>query len=177
MYIKSLNNGIHRTLYEDKIKTYNENDGFTVEDMLHFGYGHIDAACVLFNDDAAFFDSAGYLAHLGTEALLKAWHLHLFDQFKNSHNLTTLYDELKVHDNKIDIGEKNEDFLRELDAFYSLRYPRMKEGPIEVGSDMLAQFIEFLSSFWQLFPDEIIEIYDLIDPTERGGRILMEKKR
>jgi HEPN domain-containing protein len=159
------------------MKTYTKNDGFTVEDMLHFGYGHIDAACALFNDDSAFLDSAGYLAHLGTEVLLKAWHLHLFGQFKNTHNLTTLYDELKAHDSKIDIGAKNVAFLRELDEFYSLRYPPRREGPIEVGSDMLAQFNELLASFWQLFPDEIVEIYNRISPTKKGGRILMEKKR
>lgn len=158
------------------MKIFTKENGFTVEDMLHFGYGHVDTAFALFKDDAVFFDSAGYLGHLGTEVVLKAWHLHVFSQFKNVHKLVILYDELKSHDNKINLGTKNETFLKELDGFYSLRYPRKKEGPIEVGSDMVKQFEELLDSLWQLLPDEMIEIYNRLDPTKKGGRILMEKK-
>jgi len=156
------------------MKTFTKEDGFTVEDMLHFGYGHVDAAFALFKDDAAFFDSAAYLGHLGTEVVLKAWHLHAFGQFKNIHKLATLYDELKSHDNKIDLGTKNETLLKELDGFYSLRYPRKKGGPIEVGSDMVKQFEELLDSLWQLFPNEMIEIYNRLNHTKKGGRVLME---
>jgi len=159
-----------------KQKVFTKNDGFTVEDMLHFGYGHIDAARVLFNNDEAFLDSAGYLAHLGTEVVLKAWHLHAKDHFENKHNVINLYKELKAYDNKIDIGAENENLLRELDKFYELRYPRRKEGPIEVGSDMLMQFEKLLNSLWQLLPDEMIDIYNRIDQTKKGGRVLMQKK-
>lgn len=159
-----------------KPKIFTKNDGFIVDDMLHFGYGHIDAAIALFNSDVAFLDSAGYLAHLGTEVVLKAWHLHAFSQFENGHKLETLYSKLKAHDGKIDLGAENEEFLRELDKFYELRYPRRKEGPIEVGADMLIQFEKLLDSLWGFFPDEMIDIYNNIDPTRKGGRRLMAKK-
>ncbi len=159
-----------------KLKTFSINDGITVEDMLHFGYGHIDAAIALFKDDAAFFDSAGYLAHLGIKVVLISWHLHTFGQFKNIHELDTLYMQLKTLDNKIDLGTENENFLKELDKFYMLRYPCRKEGPIEVGSDMLVQFEKLLDSLWQLLPDEMKDIYNRIDRTKKGGRVLMEKR-
>lgn len=157
-------------------KVYKRSDGFNEEDLLHFGYGHIEAAYALFKDDPLFLDSAGYLAHLGTELVLKACHLHLFDQFKESHNLINLFDELKSDGSSFDIGKNNLDFLKELDKFYLLRYPRRKEGPIEVGTDMVAQFEDLLKSLWQVFPDKIIEVYNRIDTTKKAGRVLMGKE-
>jgi hypothetical protein len=157
-------------------KTFSINNGFTVEDMLHFGYGHIDAARALFEDDTAFLDSAGYLAHLGTEIVLKSWHLHIFGQFKDMHKLLDLYNELKAHDNKINLGASNEAFLKELDNFYLLRYPSRNKGPVEVGGDTLIAFNNLLDSLWDLFPEEIIEIYEKLDPTKKGGRVLMARK-
>jgi len=157
-------------------KIYSKADGVIVDDMLHFGYGHIDAARALLEDDAAYLDSAGYLAHLGTEVVLKSWHLHVFGQFEEGHKLQELYDKLKTHDNKNNLGTENEEFLKELDKLYLLRYPRKKEGPVEVGSDMLTIFDNFLESLWRNLPDEMIDIYNRIDPTKKGGRVLMQKK-
>jgi len=159
-----------------KKKIYSKADGFTVKDMLHFGHGHIVAARALFEGDAAYLDSAGYLAHLGTEVVLKSWHLHVFVQFEEGHKLQELYDKLKTHDNRINLGTQNEGFLKELDKLYFLRYPCKKEGPVEVGSDMLEAFDRLLDSLWRVLPKEIVEIYNNIDPTRKGGRILMEKK-
>ena len=156
-------------------KIFTRSDGFNEEDLLHFGYGHIEAAIALFNDDPLFLDSAGYLAHLGTEVVLKACHLNVFDQFQETHNLIALFDELKTHDSAFDIEPENFDFLKKIDKLYLLRYPRKKEGPIEVGSDMLSQFKGLLESLWQVFPEKIIEIYSRIDPTKKAGRVLMEK--
>lgn len=158
------------------MKTFTKKDGFTVEDMLHFGYGHVDAARALFDDDAAFLDSAGYLAHLGTETVLKAWHLHDFGQFKDTHGLVVLYNELKSKNPHIHLRPEQEAFLNTLDGFYSLRYPRKKAGPIEVGSDMLPQFEELLNSLWRLLPEEMVDINNSIDQTKKGGRVLMEKR-
>lgn len=39
---------------------------------------------------------------------------------------------------------------------------------------MVKQFEELLDSLWQLFPDEMIEIYNRLDHTKKGGRVLME---
>ena len=157
-------------------KVCKRSDGFNEEDLLHFGYGRIEAAYALFNNDPKYLDSAGYLAHLGTELVLKACHLYHFDQFEESHNLINLFDKLKSHDNSYDIEQKSIDFLNELCKFYLLRYPRRGEGPIEVGSDMVDQLTDLLESLWQVFPDKIVEEYNQIDTTKKAGRILMEKK-
>ncbi len=71
---------------------YTAEEGYTVEDLLHFGYSHVDAAKLLFKADPVFYDSAGYLMHLGIELVLKAWHLYSFGQFDNTHDLVKLAD-------------------------------------------------------------------------------------
>lgn len=156
--------------------TFSAKDGFTVEDLLHFGYGHVDAARTLFEGDPAFLDSAGYLAHLGTEVVLKTWHLLWFGQFDDTHDLVRLYDELKRKDNSLNIGAEHEAFLAELDKFYLLRYPRRKKGAVEVGSDQLTHFDALLNALWDKSPKELIDTYEKLDPTRKGGRVLMKKK-
>lgn len=155
---------------------YTAKDGYTVEDLLHFGYGHIDTARVLFEDDPAFLDSAGYLTHLGIELVLKAWHLAWFGEFNNTHDLLELFGELKKKDGSLNIGNDNKKFLAELDKFYLLRYPRRKAGPIEVGSDQLKQLDALLEALWKSLPEQLVESYEKLDRTTKGGRVLMQKK-
>jgi HEPN domain-containing protein len=73
---------------------YTVADGVAVPDLLHFGFDHISAAQALLKSNARHFDSAGYLAHLGFELLLKAWHLHEFTEFPNTHSLNNLWQKL-----------------------------------------------------------------------------------
>lgn len=155
---------------------YTAKDGYTIADLLHFGYGHVDAARALFEDDPAFLDSAGYLAHLGVELVLKAWHLAWFGQFDNTHDLVELFGTLKKKDASLHIGAGNEVFLKELDKFYLLRYPRRKGGAVEVGSDQLEPLDALLDALWKAMPKELVETYEKIDRTKKGGRILMKKK-
>lgn len=155
---------------------YKKEDGYTVEDLLHFGYGHVDAANALFNSNSAFLDSAGYLAHLGVELVLKAWHLDRFGQFNNTHNLTELFSELKQMDGSLGLGADNEGFLAELDEFYLLRYPRRRGGAVEVGTEHLEHLDSLHKALWGSMPEELRETYEKIDPTRKGGRVLMEKK-
>ncbi len=155
---------------------YTAKDGYTTEDLLHFGYGHIDAARALFLDDPAFLDSAGYLAHLGVEVVLKAWHLAWFGQFENTHDLVALLGALKKKDKSLNIGNDNEAFLSQLDKFYLLRYPRKKGDAVEVGSDQLKHLNALLDALWAKMPKELVETYKKIDRTRKGGRVLMRKK-
>ena len=156
---------------------YTIQDGYTVEDLLHFGYGHVDAARALFEDAPAFLDSAGYLAHLGVELLLKAWHLAWFGKFDNTHDLVELFNELKEIDASLNIGADNEKFLSQLDEFYLLRYPRRKKGPVEIGSEHLEHLDVLLDALWGSMPTELVGIYEGIDRTKKGGRVLMKKIR
>ncbi len=155
---------------------YTEKDGYSIEDLLHFGYGHVDAARALFRGDPAFLDSAGYLVHLGVELVLKAWHLAWFGQFDNTHDLIELFAVLKKKDAALDIGTDNEDFLTELDKFYLLRYPRRKAGAVEVGSDQLEPLDALLDALWKAMPKELVERYEKLDRTKKGGRVLMKRK-
>lgn len=155
---------------------YTARDGYTVEDLLHFGYGHIDAGRALFDDDPAFLDSAGYLTHLGVELVLKAWHLAWFGHFDNTHDLISLFDALRQQDKSIDIGSDNLKYLAELDTFYLLRYPRRKDGPVEVGSDQKELLNAFLDALWEQMPKELLDAYEKIDHATKGGRVLMKKK-
>ena len=156
--------------------SFSAKDDFTVGDMLHFGYGHIDAARTLFEDDPAFLDSAGYLAHLGTELILKAWHLLWFGQFDDTHDLVRLYTHIKKNDNSLNIGADNEAFLSELDKFYLLRYPRRKKGPVEIGSNQLTHFDALHDALWEKFPIELKDSYETLNLARKGGRVFMKKK-
>lgn len=155
---------------------YTEKDGYSIEDLLHFGYGHVDAARALFRSDPAFLDSAGYLAHLGVELVLKAWHLAWFGQFDNTHDLIELFAALKKKDGALDIGAENEAFLTKLDKFYLLRYPRRRAGAVEVGSDHREPLDALLDALLKAMPKELIEGYEKLDRTKKGGRVLMKKK-
>jgi HEPN domain-containing protein len=156
---------------------YTTQDGYTIEDLLHFGYGHVDAARAFFEDDPAFLDSAGYLAHLGIELILKSWHLAWFGKFDNTHDLVELFNELKKIDDSLNIGGDNEKFLTQLDEFYLLRYPRRKKGPVEIGSEHLERLDALLHALWESMPKVLVDIYKGIDRTKKGGRVLMKKIR
>ena len=76
----------------------------------------------------------------------------------------------------LDIGAENEAFLNELDKFYLLRYPRRKDGAVEVGSDQLTPLDALLHRLWKAMPKELVETYEKIDRTKKGGRVLMKKR-
>ncbi len=77
-----------------KPKIYTKED-CAPEDLLQYALDHIDAAELLIKTDLRFLDSAGYLAHMGIELLLKSWILHISDSFKGIHELIELFKQLK----------------------------------------------------------------------------------
>lgn len=152
--------------------------GYLESDMLHFGYDHIDTALTLIkNADPACYDSAGYLLQLGFELILKAWHLHEFTYFKDTHELNNLIAKLRQHKCKIEFSEEQKKTIIEINNFYNLRYPRRADGAtIEIGSDQVVKFEELLASLWQMLPSGLIEAYNTLDRTKKDGRVLMRKK-
>jgi len=48
---------------------------------------------------------------------------------------------------------------------------------VEVGSDQLEHLDALLEALWKVMPKQLVEIYEKIDPTMKGGRILMKKKK
>ena len=152
--------------------------GYLESDMLHFGYDHIDTALGLIkNANPACYDSAGYLLQLGFELILKAWHLHEFGFFKDTHELSNLIAKLKQHKCKLEFTKEQEQTIKDINNFYNLRYPRRAEGTtIEIGSDQIKEFEELLDLLWKMLPTELIDAYESLDRAKKDGRVLMRRK-
>lgn len=151
--------------------------GFTIEDMLHFGFDHVDTGLALLrSENPSCYDSAGYVINLGFELILKAWHLYEFGFFKDTHPLNNLTDKLKSHKCGFKLSRGEEETLKMVDSFYQLRYPRREDGPIEIGSDEVESIELLLDAIWQQFPDSLEAAYKSLTPTSKGGRVLMKKK-
>ena len=74
-------------------KNFTEKD-FTPADLLQAGIDHLSAAELLLKNDSIFFDSAGYLAHIGIELLLKSFILYINREFEGIHSLKDLTHQL-----------------------------------------------------------------------------------
>lgn len=158
----------------DRIKIYTPQDGFQADDLLHYGLDHLLAAEHLFQGSPNYLDSAGYLAHLGLELLLKGWHLYIFGRFKGIHKLQDLYNELKAADANTTLSQYHEETLSDLDVYTELRYPRRRD-PVEIGPENWQRIQDLVDAFFEKMPKELnAKVYKL-SPTKKGGRVLMER--
>lgn len=149
-------------------------DGVTVADLLHFGLDHISAAQALLQSNARHFDSAGYLAHLGFELLLKAWLLHGSNQFPKIHVLEDLWQEVHVSSNVPPLSHRDLETLRFFDSYGDLRYPKLNN-PVEVGSEDLLRISLLANALFERIPKSLHEIVVGLHWSTKGGRMLMEK--
>ncbi len=155
-----------------KEKIFYKKNGYLEKDFLHFGYDHIDTGLTLLKEGLPYqFSSAGYLIHLVLELILKAFHIHEFGKFSVTHNIGCLFKSLNKK-----LSAEDQKALKLIDQYYLHRYPRMVEGPIEIGQDDLVVIESFLSTIWGLLPNNLREEYNKIDPLKKGGNILMEKR-
>lgn len=160
------------------MKMYTTNDGYRAPDLLQAGFDHLDAAYELFELNPRFLDSAGYLAHLGLELVLKAYLLHLKGAFKDTHSLQSLVKDIRELNPKFILQSPTEPFLRELDTFYGLRYPQPEVAKrAEVGSDMVPDIKALEHAVWADLPEELRAVYGAVDHTRKSGRILMRKRK
>lgn len=158
-------------------RKFKKEDGYKEEDLLHFGFDHIDTGIELLkNGHHGSFDSAGYLIQLGLELVLKSCHLHILGFFKDEHNLNTLINGLKENGCVFTFETKEKELINTVNDFYLLRYPRRVEGSIEIGSDQVDEIDSLLETIWNQLPDELIKLYEEIDRTKKDGRQLMEKE-
>ena len=72
-------------------RVFRLSDGFQPAELIRYGVDHLRAAERLFAGSPLFDDSAGYLAHLGIELLLKSMLLHADGRFPEEHRLQQLY--------------------------------------------------------------------------------------
>jgi HEPN domain-containing protein len=97
--------------------------GYTQLDLLQFARDHLFAAEKLFGLGVRTLDSAGYLAQLGIELLLKALLLGATGAFRDEQSILKLCCKVKHVVPSFKIPEPYSDVLPLLDRYYELRYP------------------------------------------------------
>lgn len=155
-------------------RIFSQIDGYSVGDFLHYGFDNLDAAELLLKNNARYFDSAGYLAHLGVEHLLKAWHLHSFGQFKEGHSLKNLWSTLQQHDTTLQLDSEAYETLRRIDTYFSLRYPNPAQSQ-EIGDDDLPAILRLEPAICSQMPPAMHHVMNALSGVRKGGRLLMEK--
>jgi HEPN domain-containing protein len=158
-----------------KPRTFTKADGVEAGDLLHCGEDHLSAAESLFSASPSFYDSAGYLAHMGFELLLKSWLLEAAGEFPRIHRISGLWDTLMKSHGAPALTEAESKLLTKLDQFETLRYPNRK-APTEVGTEDWKMVDAFSKKLRGLMPQSI-EIPAATDNLVRkSGRVLMKKK-
>lgn len=149
-------------------------DGYEIRDLLNYANDHLKASKYLFSEDPACYDSAGYLAHMGLELLLKAWHLHEHGFFTDSHSLHSIYVGIKEKNQDVTLASAHLATLKLVDQFNALRYPSLRS-PIEIGSEDWDRIMALLAALSRAFPKECVAEYHSIVKFRKGGRVLMKR--
>lgn len=183
-----------KKIFNKRKKTFFQYDDFfeakddSVREFLHYAKDHKNAAQEL-SKIINYFDSSGYLYHLGHEMLFKGIHLYYFGEFEKTHDLIRLHKKIKElfqlsHDEII--------VIKLLNGFQHLRYPmeeqlRYKKCMIidgidysccEIGDEYLCKAENLFEKNWNILQQnpELMKIISKINWTKKGGRILMRKK-
>lgn len=157
------------------VRTFSTKDGLVPSDFLHTALDHVTAAQALFSTNPSHYDSAGYLAHIGVELLLKAWRLEVAGQFEGIHNLQVLYALLTKEHGAPKLAAEQTSVLKMLDQFEQLRYPNPKQ-PTEVGNSDWTDIELLVDVLCRAMPVVIPEAMEKAEFGRKGGRVLMRKK-
>ena len=160
-------------LFKKKI-VFKASDGFKSDDLLKYAIDHLRSANLLFDRHPICFDSGGYLSHLGLELILKSILLNKHGEFPAIHNLKKLYDIAKK--SGFELKKTEEEMLMKVNQFYDLRYANPKK-PIEIGDEDWKTIESAANSLLSNFPEETLKELYATDYYEKGGRILMRKKK
>ena len=151
-------------------------EGFSPVELVGAGRDHMRAAKRLFDSDDPFlFDSAGYLAHLSIELVLKALLLDLTGRFPAQHDLEKLSRLLAEELPGFGFSDAGQRILVTLNAFGELRYPSPRD-PVEIGSDDVELILELWSAMWEALPEELRPKREPQGVVTKGGRVLMRKR-
>ena len=159
-----------------KARKFTSEDGVEAGDLLHCGEDHLSAAGYLFAASPSFYDSAGYLAHIGIELLLKSWLLEVAGEFPGTHSLSRLWSTLMNGHGAPALTDDESRLLTKLDQFETLRYPN-RNALTEVGTEDW----EMIDAFWKKvrgwIPQSIGVPKGADKLVRKSGRVLMKKKR
>ena len=150
-------------------------DGLAPVDLLHCGLDHLAASKALFKLSPAGFDSAGYLAHIGVELLLKAWLLHGTKEFEGIHNCRALYEQAREKCGGSKLTDEQASVLCDLDQYESLRYPD-RNNPTEIGDDSWGEVEALIGHICRSLPKELSGELEKIKAGTKSGRVLMRKR-
>jgi len=156
-------------------KTFKISDGFEPTDLLKYARDHLASAKLLFGRNPLCYDSAGYLAHLGLELMLKSILLELNGEFPAEHNLKLLYNLAKKAGAHL-IEKKEEKLLIKINQFFYLRYAN-PQNPIEIGDDDWKMIEKIFFTLLSNFPNNIMSELDNSNYYEKGSRILFRKAK
>jgi len=157
-------------------RKYSVIDGYTSKDLIHYGIDHLIGANYLFKLGHRAYDSAGYLAHLGVELIMKAILLFTQGHFTATHDLWSIYTDLSSLRKKWNLPKKHIDTLKFLNIFYELRYPKLKK-PVEVGSDAWPRIEALFANLKKRMAKSLQAEIANINIFEKGGRILMSREK
>ncbi len=121
------------------------------------------------------YDSAGYVAHLGIELILKAILLSIQGYFTDTHDLIFIYKRLTLIQKKWRLAKKHICTIELLNNFYKLRYPK-PVGAIEIGSDDWHQIESLYETLIKKLNKRQIEEVQNIEYFSKGNRILMYRE-
>lgn len=158
-----------------KDKTFKISDGFQPTDLLKYASDHLASAKLLFETNPLCYDSAGYLAHLGLELILKSILLNLNGEFPAEHNLEILYNLAKKAGAHL-LERKEEKALAKISQFFYLRYVN-PQNPIEIGDDDWKMIEKIFFSLLTNFPNNIMSEIHNSNYYEKGSRILFRKTK
>ena len=145
-------------------------------DLLQAGLDHLKGAEILLDMSPEVFDSAGYLAHMGIELMLKSWILHSLESFDGIHSLEQLVEKMQCPSCQVALTEREYQTLAYLKKFEELRYPSIKT-PVEIGSEDIHLIYEVANAIWQQMPDQLVKEYEQILPGNKGGRVFMRRPK
>jgi len=153
---------------------FRRTDGYEPGAFLEAARDHMRSSLVLFDASPYCYDSAGYLAHLAVELLMKALLLELTGSFPREHSVRRLGKRLETlgatfHPNAGRIPEL-------LDEFNELRYPRPAP-EVEIGDDDRDPIVQMYNSLWAAVPVDIRPTTPTSRFVTKGTRVLMRRPK
>lgn len=157
----------------------------SIKDLFHYGRDNLVVARYLFEEckiinNISTLDSAGYLAILGIEQILKGCWLWEDKKFRPIHKISKIIEKINFLN---EIYHNHKELIKEIELFEKLRYPYggVSGSSVEIGTEDWKKIADLLDLIINSMPDELSCIYESIDEQngnntiQKGGRVLMRK--
>ena len=158
-----------------RVKYFKVSHGYSCEEMLHAAADHLFAADLLYQSGVRCLDSAGYLAHLSVELILKAVLLDLEGQFPGTHDIEELYGRTVTLDSDFRLDHPSESVLEALNKYQNLRYPQPRNMPGVAAGDReaLSRLVDQIKA---RMPGTLVEMLTRPSEVFKSGRNIITRK-